>query len=164
MIPPPVKCRTVAETVRNGDSGGRGDSFAVPNPGQGMRIEPLWVEQHADDIGSSIVTRSSMMLAHWDRACHETVPKPYPLVPARDLFRAKAGHPELLKTLGKRPNAKEARESGRIRPRQVRYQAALSPRSAPNRHLPGLPTTGLPRGGSSSGELALRCNEPRDAS
>ena len=27
-----------------------GDSFAFPSPGQGVRIEPLWVEQHADDL------------------------------------------------------------------------------------------------------------------
>jgi hypothetical protein len=29
---------------------GRGDSFGYPNPGMGVRIEPLWVEQHADDL------------------------------------------------------------------------------------------------------------------
>ena len=28
----------------------RGDSFGFPSPGQGVRIEPLWVEQHADDL------------------------------------------------------------------------------------------------------------------
>ncbi len=27
-----------------------GDSFGLPPPGQGVRIEPLWIEQHADDV------------------------------------------------------------------------------------------------------------------
>jgi hypothetical protein len=35
--------------------------------------------------------------------------------------------PELKKTLGKTSNAMEAMELGCIRPRQVRYQAALRP-------------------------------------
>ena len=29
---------------------GRGDSFGSPNPGHGVRIDPLWVEQDADDL------------------------------------------------------------------------------------------------------------------
>ena len=36
-------------------------------------------------------------------------------------------NPELEKTLGKTSNALEAMETGCIRPRQVRYQAALRP-------------------------------------
>jgi hypothetical protein len=27
-----------------------GDSFGFPSPGSGVRVEPLWVEQHADDL------------------------------------------------------------------------------------------------------------------
>ena len=27
-----------------------GDSFGFPSPGHGVRVEPLWVEQHADDL------------------------------------------------------------------------------------------------------------------
>ena len=29
---------------------GGGDSFGFPSTGQGVRIEPLWVEQHANDL------------------------------------------------------------------------------------------------------------------
>jgi hypothetical protein len=49
-IPPPANSEPWPRPFATVIVEPHGDSFGFPSPGSGVRVEPLWVEQHADDV------------------------------------------------------------------------------------------------------------------
>ena len=49
-IPPPANAEPWPRPLSTVIVEPHGDSFGFPSPGTGVRVEPLWVEQHADDL------------------------------------------------------------------------------------------------------------------
>ena len=49
-IPPPANAEPWPRPFATVIVEPHGDSFGFPSPGSGVRVEPLWVEQHADDL------------------------------------------------------------------------------------------------------------------
>jgi hypothetical protein len=49
-IPPPANSEPWPRPFSTVIVEPHGDSFGFPSPGSGVRVEPLWVEQHAEDL------------------------------------------------------------------------------------------------------------------
>jgi hypothetical protein len=49
-IPPPANADPWPRPFSTVIVEAHGDSFGFPSPGDGVRVEPLWAEQHADDL------------------------------------------------------------------------------------------------------------------